>query len=307
MELRQLRYFITVAETLNFTEAARQLFITQGTLSQQLRQLEFELGSDLFIRSSHSVSMTEAGETLFPLAQQMVETADLCKSRMRDIRAGISGDLRIGVSKSMKRLVSATARQFIEQYPEVTLHICCSGAQDLLRMLRANELDMIVSFRQQEPDADLFTKVLYPSRLSAVMSSGHCLAGRTSLCLKDLERFRIIIPGKGLQSRRMFEEFFSIDFGTLKPCATSNDVDIILDMVHGTDIIALLSSADVRDREGFKAVPLTIGDGTIPKERDMICCAQRLNNNYRKRSTLAFAEMLGERADIERICMEMNG
>ena len=61
MELRQLKYFVAVARTLNFTEAARQLYITQGTLSQQLRQLEYELGTTLFERSSHNVSLTEAG------------------------------------------------------------------------------------------------------------------------------------------------------------------------------------------------------------------------------------------------------
>lgn len=307
MELRQLRYFVTVAETLNFTEAARQLFITQGTLSQQLRQLEFELGSDLFVRSSRNVSMTEAGETMLPLARQMVETAEFCKSRMRDIRSGISGELRVGVAKSMKRLVSTTARQFMKRYPDVSLHLCCYGAQDLLRMLRAKELDMIVSFRQQEPDADLFTRVLFPSRLSAVMTSGHYLADHSSLSFKDLERFRIILPGKGLHARELFEQFFSVDMGSLKPCATSNDIDIILNMVQGTDSIALLSSADVRDRDGIKTIPLTVGNGEIPEGREMICCAQRLRDSYRKRSTLAFVDMLSECADVERICMQMGG
>ena len=75
MELRQLRYFATVARTLNFTEASRQLYITQGTLSQQLRQLEFELGSDLFTRTSRSVELTEAGEALLPLAEEMIRRA----------------------------------------------------------------------------------------------------------------------------------------------------------------------------------------------------------------------------------------
>lgn len=65
MELRQLRYFVKVAETLNFSEASRALFITQSTLSQQIKQLEQEIGAQLFLRDSHSVSLTEAGASCF--------------------------------------------------------------------------------------------------------------------------------------------------------------------------------------------------------------------------------------------------
>lgn len=305
MELRQLRYFIAVARTLNFTEAARQLYITQGSLSQQLRQLEFELGSDLFVRNPRKVSLTEAGETLLPLAIQMVETSDLCKAKMKDLKAGISGELRIGVSNSMKRLVCETARQFLNSYPEVSLQIVCGSTISLMRMLRSKELDMTVGFCQQDPDPDLFVKVLFTTRLSAVMARGHCLAERQNLTFKDLEQFHIILPGEGLQSRKLFEQFFSVDMGNLKPCATVNDIEIILGMIKGTDRIALLSTVDVQDREGFVSVPLTIGNGEIPTGRDMTCCAQRLDESYRKRATLAFVEMLSERADIERICMQM--
>ena len=66
MEIRQLKYFVKTAETLNFSEAAKSLFITQSTLSHQIRQLELELNAQLFQRDSHSVSLTEVGEELLP-------------------------------------------------------------------------------------------------------------------------------------------------------------------------------------------------------------------------------------------------
>ena len=78
MELRQLKYFIKTAETLNFSEAARSLYITQSTLSQQVRTLEDELGCPLFHRDSHSVVLTEYGERMLPLARQTVIDADTC-------------------------------------------------------------------------------------------------------------------------------------------------------------------------------------------------------------------------------------
>lgn len=305
MELRQLRYFTAVADALNFTEASRRLFITQGTLSQQLRQLEFELGSDLFTRSSHNVSLTEAGEILLPLAREIVERAESCKTKMKDLRAGVSGELRIGASNSMKRLVSTAARKFLDRYPGVALQICCNSAHDLLRMLREREIDVIVSFCRQHADPDLSTRILYPTRLSAVMSKGHCLSETGSLSIQEITRYQTILPGGGLQARKLFEEFFAIDMGDIKPCATVNDIDIILAILRGTSRIAILSSADIHDREGFVAVPIKLGDGAESSGRDMVCCAQHLKDSYRKRSALAFEEILGECADIERICMEM--
>ncbi|MDE7128161.1 MAG: LysR family transcriptional regulator, partial [Bacteroidales bacterium] len=76
MELRQLRYFVKAAGTLNFSEAAKSLYVTQSTLSQQIRQLENELGVQLFERNSHEVSLTDAGEELLPYAMKTLESAE---------------------------------------------------------------------------------------------------------------------------------------------------------------------------------------------------------------------------------------
>ena len=75
MELRQLRYFVKAAETLNFSEAAKGLYITQSTLSQQIRQLETELDVQLFQRNSHEVTLTEAGAELLPYAKETLYAA----------------------------------------------------------------------------------------------------------------------------------------------------------------------------------------------------------------------------------------
>ena len=85
MELRQLRYFLKVAELLSFSEAAKNLFITQSTLSQQIKQLETELDTMLFERNSHEVSLTEAGEKLVRYAEKVVVDADVCQQRTERI------------------------------------------------------------------------------------------------------------------------------------------------------------------------------------------------------------------------------
>lgn len=87
MELRQLRYFIKLAEMLNYSAASRELFITQSTLSQQIINLEGEFGVRLFNRNSHAVSLTPAGETLVPLAQATLAAADRCRKSMEELSA----------------------------------------------------------------------------------------------------------------------------------------------------------------------------------------------------------------------------
>ena len=86
MELRQLRYFASVAETKSFSEASRVLNVTQSTLSQQIKQLEDELGVTLFERSSHHVGLTDVGEVFLPEAKQTLRSAEVCIERMNDIR-----------------------------------------------------------------------------------------------------------------------------------------------------------------------------------------------------------------------------
>ena len=98
MEIRQLKYFLRVAETLNFSQAARELFITQSTLSQQILHLEQELSQQLFVRNSHEVILTEAGEMLLPMARDSVYMVDNCVQRIQELGQLLTGELNIGVT-----------------------------------------------------------------------------------------------------------------------------------------------------------------------------------------------------------------
>ena len=119
MELRQLRYFVKAAETLNFSEAAKGLYITQSTLSQQIRQLETELDVQLFQRNSHEVTLTEAGAELLPYAKETLYAADTCKEHIRDLQQLLTGTLNIGVTYSFSPILTETVLAFMELYPEV--------------------------------------------------------------------------------------------------------------------------------------------------------------------------------------------
>ena len=100
MELRQLRYFVKVGELLNFTEAARELFVSQSTLSQQIRSLEDELRCSLLVRDSHSVTLTEEGRYFLSDARKTLQQAQQCVDRIADVQNLDEGELNIGCTHS---------------------------------------------------------------------------------------------------------------------------------------------------------------------------------------------------------------
>lgn len=181
MELRQLRYFVVLANRLNFSQAASDLYITQGTLSQQIRQLEGELGVDLFERSSHSVHLTESGAELLSYAKRTLDSARECTQRVADLKRGLTGTLNIGATHSFARLIRDTIRDFVKKYPGVKINIIYTTAKDLLELLHNRRIDFFISFKSAVEYADLEMVPLFQSRLCAVMSSSHPLTEKTPI------------------------------------------------------------------------------------------------------------------------------
>lgn len=295
MELRQLRYFVTVAGTLSFSEAAKRLFITQGTLSQQIMQLEDEVGSKLFDRTSRAVALTEAGEELLPLARKTLEDSDVCKNRMKDLQGALVGTLRLGTTHSFTTLMSDTVRMFLKTHPGVNLEIRVGTAADMLEMVRDKSLDLVLAFKPILEYEDIESEPLFKTNLSVVMRKDHPLAEKDSITMSELENWGVVLPGRGLQARRIFDRFVGLDTRKLNVRVELNDPDLIMDIVQGTNLISLVSSLASFYRTNLVAIPLEGGTHT------MTGCVHRLKEGYRKRSSDIFLELLRESAQIERL------
>lgn len=148
MELRQLKYFIKAAELQNFTEASNRLFITQSTLSQQIKQLEDELGIPLFDRIAKRVRLTEAGKTFLPFAIKTVKDAEDGKSMLKDLMNLDIGTLTIGVTYGLTDLLTKAILDFSNNYPNIHLQIGFGTTQELLSKLEQGGLDLMLSFSQ---------------------------------------------------------------------------------------------------------------------------------------------------------------
>lgn len=140
MELRQLKYFIASAETLNFTVAANECCITQSTLSQQIKQLENDLGTPLFERIGKRVFLSEAGKNFLPFARQTVADAEYGVQRIKDIEGLTAGNLRIGFTLSRRAVgwlfsltVSSTVRRGFSPFLSVKLPFPCLSCGSIRR------------------------------------------------------------------------------------------------------------------------------------------------------------------------------
>lgn len=178
MELRQLRYFVTLASSLNYSRAADQLCITQGTLSQQISQLEAELDTRLFDRTSRRVSLTDAGRMLLPLAQRTLDESALCKRRMLEMKRLQCGTLRIGAAYCFDRFLPDALKLMRSRHPEVTLQVCRRKSSEILGLVRACEIDLALAFVPQAFAAPGVMRVetLFVSRPCAILRRDHPLA-----------------------------------------------------------------------------------------------------------------------------------
>lgn len=296
MELRQLKYFIRVADCLNFSEAAKESCISQSTLSQQIKQLEQELGSELFLRNSRTVSLTEAGMELLPYARTTIKDADACIERIRDLKDILTGTMNIGVTYSFSPILTETIFSFIKKYPKVKLNIFYKPMSDLMDMLRDRKVDFVLAFKPSAPMEGIESHILFQNYLAAIVSSTHSLASEKKVSLEQIAQHGIALPSKGLQARNMLDKVLERYNFNLKARIELNDPDILLNLVRQSNLVTVLAEASIHNERGVKAVPIDIPDN------EMVGCVHTLEDSYRKHSMLEFIKMLCESVAVrERI------
>lgn len=142
MEIRVLKYFLTVAQEGNITAAAAKLHVTQPTLSRQIRDLERELGEQLFERHSHNVVLTREGTLFRERAKDIVGLVEQTEAEFKALRSNLEGDVYFGAAETREMGVVARAiKRMQEQYPRVVVHLSSGNAADLCVQLDRGTLD----------------------------------------------------------------------------------------------------------------------------------------------------------------------
>ncbi|MCA1706068.1 MAG: LysR family transcriptional regulator [Actinobacteria bacterium] len=187
MELRHLQYFLVLAEELNFTSAARRLHIAQPSLSQQVRQLERELETELFDRSVRPIRLTNAGQLLLGDACNLVADMEATARGVRRAGRGEVGRLRIGYSYGgLYDLVLDLLRRLRHEWPDANMVIHQLPEREQLPALRTRRVDLVLGRLTEPLTCEVVVRPLRDERLIAILPAQHPLAGDDAVKLCQL-------------------------------------------------------------------------------------------------------------------------
>ncbi|MGO6722323.1 LysR family transcriptional regulator [Rhizobium ruizarguesonis] len=188
MELRHLRYFLAVAEEGNFTRAAGKLGIGQPPLSQQIRDLEREVGAALFHRVPHGAELTAAGTAFLGEAKASLAAAEKAKLVAQSANRGETGRLSLGftASSAFNPVVSTTIRRFRARWPEVQLSLTEMNTLALMQKLERGELDAAFMRPGLDDPAGIRLRRLPDEPMVIALPASHPLARRSELPLAAL-------------------------------------------------------------------------------------------------------------------------
>ena len=281
MQLQQLRYFLAVAETRHFTQAADLLGVSQPTLSKQIHTLEATLGAPLFDRIRGAVALTAAGQTLLPLAQRMIADADAARDAVQDIVGLRRGEVRLGATPSLcSSLVPAVLRRYRSAHPDISLYVTEGSSPDLIADLLAHSLDLalIVAPGQGIDPALDAAPILAESLVVASVAAGPPPTEHAQLALAELERTPLVMFRPGYDLRDVTLEACRRAGFTPRFAVEGGEMDAVLAFVEAGLGVAVVPSMVLVNRPLLRSTPLA-----PPGMRRTIALA------HRKRSVLPHA------------------
>jgi DNA-binding transcriptional LysR family regulator len=187
MELRQLRYFVAVAETGNISTAAKNIFLTQPALSRQIKALETEIGQCLLERRAHSVHLTPVGEGLLREARELLQHADQVLERVRGAGRGVR--LRVGYAPSLASgILSAAVENFTQTHPDAKVELFDLSTGEMLAELERNKLDIILTVASDTKTRGLKWTPLVRTAWKLAVNRKHPLASQARISPDQITR-----------------------------------------------------------------------------------------------------------------------
>ncbi|GIH63248.1 MULTISPECIES: LysR family transcriptional regulator [Microbispora] len=259
MQLQQLAYFMAVAETRHFTQAAERMRVAQPSLSKQIKSLETELGAPLFSRARGNVTLTPAGEALLPLARRMLADAETARREVAELAGLRRGRVRLGATPSLcAGLLADVLARFHRDYPGVELKVEEGGSRDLVRDLARGQLDLaLIILPLQSSDPSLVTQEILRENL--VVASTSPRGRRSYLRIEDLRGRPMVMFRRGYDVREAtlaacrqagFEPRFAVEGG---------EMDAVLRFVEAGLGIAVVPSMVLENRPRLTGTPLLPG------------------------------------------------
>jgi len=253
MELRHLRYFLAVAEELNFTRAAERLGINQPPLSLQIRQLEKEIGTPLFRRNPRGVALTSAGRLMLEEARIILRQVERAKTGVQRRGRGETGRIIIGSSGGsyFHPLIPTIIREYGSRYPEVVVSPAASSTPLLVARLQAGQIDVAFVRPPISDSAGLVLEELVDEPVVIVVPGGHKLSAKTSAPLSALaEETLVLFPREN----------------------NPNNYDMVIDACLRAGFRPRLGQEAPRILSVIPMVAAGLGVSIVPQSISRICC-----------------------------------
>jgi DNA-binding transcriptional LysR family regulator len=194
MEMHQVRYFLAVAQALNFTRAAEECHVAQPSLTRAIKLLEAELGGDLFRRERPVAMLTPLGERMFPLLRQCYDSAQSARALAATINEGKVGALKLAVSSSIDlRLILPHISELRKNFSEVELKIQRGTGPQILEFLKSGDAELAVGTSIGEAWERLDSWKLFHESFDMVFSRSHRLSNEAAIELEDLKPERFLL------------------------------------------------------------------------------------------------------------------
>lgn len=193
MDINQLKYFISVAQTLNFSEAARRNGLTQPSISHHINELEKQLGCKLFIRDKRSVSLTDSGRTFLPHALEIVDISHKAAVQLSNMEHGLAGHLTIAALTTSSAILSRCLAAFSKKYPQVTVDIHFTSGRTQALIMSEDKYDVHFAMDDMVPVGETFTAIpAHTDRLCLAVPKDHPLAAGGTADFSKLKGERFI-------------------------------------------------------------------------------------------------------------------
>jgi len=302
IDLQKIETFLCAAEKLNISEAAKQLHLSQPTVSHQIKLLERELGSTLFIRSSAGLQLTEAGQLLLPWARRLLNDSANLQAMMSSLQV-IAGELRIACSTTAgKYILPQLAARFRLRYPGIQVHIpACAPEKVALDLLDGDAHLGVIS--REAGDANLEMQEFFHDTITLIVPANHRWAARTSIEPSELLEEPIIMREPTSGTRRVVLEELAkhdISLEDLNIFMELGNAEAIVRTVadgYGVAFVSELAASYPLERGNIIAIPV---DG-LTLQRTIYMVRKRIGDAYRPRDAFWSFIHAPENADLLRL------
>lgn len=284
MDTTQLKYFIALAQTLNFSEAARRCGITQPSMSHSIAELEKQLGAPLFVRSRKGVSITQAGRELLPNAMEMVDIGEKTAFRIRQMELGKTGSVSISALTTSSAALSQCLAAFSRRWPDILTDIAFTSGRSEAAAMNEARYDFHFAVEEMVPAGETFESLVsHVDRLCVAFPADHPLADEP-LDFARLGRERFIAVSES-DSPALYSRIRRVcqarDFSPNVVCQYDRAEAVLLSVGAGTGVAIVPEAVgSVSYARNVKLVPIPGGDAVrtcvVAWRRDMTNPAARL-------------------------------